>query len=99
MTVPRFAAGLLVVLATCVSDKPPAAGQCSFVGAWAGTYSCPALNGVSYNWVVRADGTATGTIGGSYNVRQTWSLSGSNRYIAETVACVGVQVSSTLLFD
>ena len=48
---------------------------------------------------VATDGTATGTIGGSSTVQQTWSVSGSTLTIAETDACVGVQGTYTLAFD
>jgi hypothetical protein len=53
-----------------------ASSGCSMVGTWTGTYSCPSLSGRGYTWVIRGDGTATGTIQGVGVVQQTWSVSG-----------------------
>src|SRR4051812_49621219 len=82
MRIDRWALSCFLILAAC--GQPP----CSFVGTWTATYACSALNGMSYSGVVRADGTATGTIGGSLMVEQTWSVSGSTLTIADN-GCAG----------
>jgi hypothetical protein len=94
MSISRFVFSSFLLLAACGGAQP----QCSFVGTWAGTYSCSALNGVSYNWVLRSDGTATGTIGGSSTVEQTWSVSGTTLTIADN-GCAGVQGTYTLAYE
>lgn len=62
------------------------AGGCSFVGTWAGTYSCSTMNGVGFSWAIHADGTAAGTITGGGTVNQTWSLNGDTLSITDTSA-------------
>jgi hypothetical protein len=58
-----------------VATSASAASACSMVATWSGTYSCPGpLAGKHYTWVMRADGTATGTIEGLGSVQQTWTL-------------------------
>jgi hypothetical protein len=58
-----------------VAASASAGGTCSMVATWTGTYACPGLlAGKHYTWVMRADGTATGTIEGMGSVQQTWTL-------------------------
>jgi hypothetical protein len=65
------------------ADGGEASSGCSMVGTWTGTYSCPSLSGDSYTWVIRGDGTATGTIQGVV-IQQTWSVSGNAMTITDS---------------
>jgi len=61
-----------------------AAASCSMVATWKGAYSCPGfLAGKHYTWVMRADGTATGSIDGVGAIAQTWSLAKDTLTISE----------------
>jgi len=67
-----------------VATSASAGGTCSMVATWTGSYSCPGpLAGRHYTWVMRADGTATGTIDGLGSVQQTWTLANGVLTIAE----------------
>jgi hypothetical protein len=74
-------------------------GLCSMVGTWTGTYSCSELSGLNYTWVIRSDGTATGTIAGGGTVQQAWSVSGDTMSITDVGSTCGSVGTYTLTFD
>jgi hypothetical protein len=81
------------------AEAADAVGGCSMVGTWTGTYSCTALSGIGYTWVIRSDGTATGTIQGSGTVQQTWSVSGDTMTIADIGTTCASAGTYALAFD
>ena len=60
------------------------------VATWTGAYSCPGpLAGTHYNWIMKDDGTAAGSIEGLGPINQTWVLKDGVLTINEKDQCAG----------
>lgn len=60
------------------------------VATWVGSYSCAGpLAGKHYNWIMKADGTAAGSIEGLGPINQTWVLKDGVLTINEKDQCAG----------
>jgi hypothetical protein len=57
---------------------------------WVGSYSCAGpLSGKHYTWIMKADGTAAGSIEGVGPIDQTWALDKGVLTIKEKSTCPG----------
>ena len=60
------------------------------VATWIGAYSCAGpLSGKHYNWIMKDDGTAAGSIEGLGPINQTWVLKNGVLTINEKDTCAG----------